>query len=255
MKEILKLIPIKDIHKNPYQPRIHFDQEALEELSLSIKENGLIQPIIVRESDILGYELIAGERRLRASKLAGLETIPAIIKPISDEDSIKQAIIENLQRADLNPIEEAKAYQNLITQQQLTHDELALFMGKSRPYITNVLRLLNLPQEIRRALEEGVISQGHARLLVGIKSKEKQFYWFEKIQKEALSVRELEKKVHTTKPAKTKRPDLFILEKEKDLQKSLGLPVTIKYSKNGKGSLTINFTTEEDFNRVINKLN
>ncbi|MBJ8350069.1 ParB/RepB/Spo0J family partition protein [Streptococcus zalophi] len=254
MKEILKLIPIKDVHKNPYQPRIHFNQQALEELSLSIKENGLIQPIIVRESDILGYELIAGERRLRASKLAGLERIPAIIKSISDEDSIKQAIIENLQRSDLNPIEEAKAYQNVINQQQLTHDELALYMGKSRPYITNILRLLNLPQEIITAVEEGVISQGHARLLVGIKSKNKQFYWFEKIQTDSLSVRELEKKVNATKSPKTKRPDIFILEKEKELQKSLGLPVAIKY-KNGNGYLKINFSTEEDFNRVINKLN
>ncbi|MGT2772216.1 ParB/RepB/Spo0J family partition protein [Streptococcus marimammalium] len=254
MKESLKLIPIKDIHKNPYQPRIHFDEQALEELSLSIKENGLIQPIIVRKSDILGYELIAGERRLRASKLAGLENIPAIIKTIGDEDSIKQAIIENLQREDLNPIEEAKAYQNVLKQQQLTHDELALYMGKSRPYITNILRLLNLPQEIIEAVEKGKITQGHARLLVGIKSKDKQFYWFERILKDTLSVRELEKKVYGSKATKIKQYDIFILEKEKELQKSLGLPVSIKY-KNGNGYLKINFSTEKDFNRVINKLN
>ncbi|MGT2926418.1 ParB/RepB/Spo0J family partition protein [Streptococcus cuniculipharyngis] len=247
-------INLSDIYPNPYQPRQHFKPEELTELTESIKENGLIQPIIVRESPIFGYELIAGERRLKASQLAGLAKIPAIIKTISDQDSMKQAIIENLQRSDLNPIEEAQAYQKILDKTKTTHDELAKSMGKSRPYISNSLRLLQLPAHLQKAVALDQLSQGHARLLINLKESEQLFY-FNLIQEEGLSVRQLEKRLKTeTKPTKTRTPDLFIQESEKELSRSLGLPVTLTYHKKHKGQLTIHFSSEEDYQRLINKL-
>ena len=157
MPETLTLIKIENISPNPYQPRLEFKQEELEELARSIKTNGLIQPIIVRESTVFGYELIAGERRLRASKMAGLTEIPAIIKNISNQESMQLAIVENLQRSDLNPIEEAKAYQQLLEKNQMTHEELAQFMGKSRPYISNMVRLLHLSPAVKEAIKNDQI--------------------------------------------------------------------------------------------------
>ena len=155
MQEQLKALPISDIYPNPFQPRIEFSDEELAELSQSIAENGLIQPIIVRKSDITGYELIAGERRLRACKRLGMTEIPAVVKEVTDQESRKQAIIENLQRSNLNPIEEAKAYRSLINELAYSHEELAKAMAKSRPYISNSLRLLQLPQEIQTSIENG----------------------------------------------------------------------------------------------------
>ena len=168
--EKYQYITLNDIQTNPYQPRKEFSEEKITELANSIKEHGIIQPIIVRKSPIIGYELLAGERRFRAAKLAGLTNIPAIIKELTDDEMIKQAIIENLQREDLNPIEEAQSYQYLIDK-GLTHKEIALTMGKSRPYITNSIRLLNLPSNIIEAVKEGNISQGHARLLINLSEK------------------------------------------------------------------------------------
>ena len=176
-KDRLTTIAIKDISPNPYQPRLHFKQEELEELAASIGQNGIIQPIIVRPSDIFGYELVAGERRLRASQLAGLTEIPAIIKQLDNTQSMQQAIIENLQRSDLDPIEEALAYQQLINKKELTHEELAQFMGKSRPYITNSLRLLQLPKSIQEGLRRGHISTGQARLLLTLEKEDTQLAW------------------------------------------------------------------------------
>lgn len=257
MPEQLKYLNPKDINPNPYQPRLHFEPKELEELAQSIKENGLIQPIIVRKSDIFGYDLIAGERRLKAIKMAGLDKIPVIIKDVSDKDSMKQAIIENLQRSDLNPIEEAKAYQNLILKNQMTHDEIAKAIGKSRPYITNSIRLLNLPSHIRQGLEKGTISQGHARLLLSIDKQEVQDSWFHKILDEQLSVHQLEqalkklpKKEKSKKPAK----DIFTAEKEKEISQLLGLPVSIHCNKQLQGQLKISFASEEEFNRIMNRL-
>ncbi|AAN59753.1 ParB/RepB/Spo0J family partition protein [Streptococcus mutans] len=256
MTEQLKYLNTKDINPNPYQPRLQFKTKELEELAQSIKENGLIQPIIVRKSDIFGYDLVAGERRLKAAKLAGLNKIPVIIKKISDDDSMKQAIIENLQRSDLNPIEEAKAYQNLINRNHMTHDDIAKVIGKSRPYITNSIRLLNLPLHISQALEKGLISQGHARLLLSIEKQDLQDKWFQKILTEQLSVHQIERalKSQTKKEKKTSK-DIFLAEKEKELSQSLGLPVVIHYNKKHQGQLKISFSSEEDFNRLMNKLN
>lgn len=253
MSDILQSILISEIQKNPYQPRLHFNQDELQELAESIKNNGIIQPIIVRKSGIIGYELIAGERRLRASKLAGLTEIPAIIKSISDTDSMKQAIIENLQRSNLNPIEEAKAYQQLIDKNHVTHEELAYYMGKSRPYISNTLRLLKLPKLLQQALEEGKIYQGHARALLGISDEKVQLYWSDKIQKEQLSVRQVELALQEKSTTPENKPrDIFIAEEEKKISQLLGLPVTIKYNKSHNGQISISFSSEEDFHRIIN---
>ncbi|MFC3927993.1 ParB/RepB/Spo0J family partition protein [Streptococcus caprae] len=254
MSPELKELNIKEIHPNPYQPRLNFDPVELSELAQSIIENGLIQPIIVRKSPILGYELIAGERRFRACQLAGLEKIPAIIKELSNDESMKQSIIENLQRADLNPIEEAKAYQNLIQKMELTHDEVATYMGKSRPYITNSLRLLNLPATIKKSLEQAEISQGHARLLLSLDSEEKQLEAFQTILKSNYTVKQLHKFLKTPQTS-YKASNIFISEQEKLISQSLGLPVTISLTQSKSGTVKINFANLDDFNRIIDKLN
>ena len=251
MQEQLKALPISDIYPNPFQPRIEFSDEELAELSQSIAENGLIQPIIVRKSDIIGYELIAGERRLRACKRLGMTEIPAVVKEVTDQESRKQAIIENLQRSNLNPIEEAKAYRSLINELAYSHEELAKAMGKSRPYISNALRLLQLPQEIQTSIENGKLSQGHARALLAVEDTKKQLTIYHQVLTEKWSVRTLEKRLQEL-PKKQKSKKVLINQKE--LEKSLGLPVTLRYHKNHSGTIQIHFSTEEDFNRIINKL-
>lgn len=256
MTEELKEIRVEDIVANPHQPRLHFDYEELKELANSIKINGLIQPIIVRPSEIYGYELIAGERRLKASQLAGLEKVPAVIKNISTTESMHQAIVENLQRSDLNPIEEAKAFQNILTKKHLTHEQLATFMGKSRPYITNSIRLLQLPDIILTALEEGKISSGHARSLVTLDNSQAQEDYFHRIIDQDLSVRQTEQLVKLKKQAKKPQinTNIFIKALEEELAKSLGLPIHIKLKKDGSGQLSCFFQNEEELNRIINKL-
>lgn len=251
----LKELSLNDIYPNPFQPRLSFKQKELEELADSIKENGLIQPIIVRKSPIIGYELIAGERRFRACQLAQLQTIPAIVKELSDQDSRIQAIIENLQRSNLNPIEEAKAYQDLIETNQMTHEEIAKYMGKSRPYITNFLRLLNLSDPLQRALEDGSLSSGHARLLLGLSDQEQEA-WLQRIKAEGLSVRALEKLLKPKNSPKTsiKKQNIFKKDLEEELTKALGIPVTINMDNNQSGKITIPFSSSEDLNRIINKL-
>ncbi|CRH89478.1 ParB family chromosome partioning protein [Chlamydia trachomatis] len=250
--EALEYLSLTDITPNPYQPRLHFDDEKLAELAQSIRENGLIQPIIVRKSAIFGYELLAGERRWRASQLAGLETIPAVVKELSDMDMLYQSIIENLQRADLNPIEEARSYQKLL-QKGLTHDEIAQIMGKSRPYITNILRLLNLSQALIEAVENGKLSQGHARLLIPLDEKS-QLEWLDKLTASDISVRKLEQLLDEKKQEKVAKQNLFIQEEEKELRKKLGTAVKIKQQKNGQGSLTISFSTSKELERIIQSL-
>lgn len=250
--EELHYLKIKDIQANPYQPRLHFDEEKLLELAQSIKENGVIQPIIVRRSPLIGFELLAGERRLRASQLAGLTEIPAVIKHLSDDDLLYQAIIENLQRSDLNPIEEAHSYEKLI-EKGLTHDEIAQIMGKSRPYITNLLRLLHLSESTRQAVETGKITQGHARQLVALSEKQ-QAEWVQKIQEKDISVRQLETILSSKKKKTIRKSNQFISEEEEKLAKLLGTKVTIQQKKNGSGQLTIQFQNIEEFERIINSL-
>ena len=251
--EELKLIRISDIQKNPYQPRKEFSKEKIEELAQSIKENGLIQPIIVRQSPVIGYEILAGERRYRASIAAGLTEVPVIIKKLSDQDMMVHSIIENLQREDLNPIEEAKAYQSLIDK-GYTHADIAEKMGKSRPYITNLVRLLTLPDFILKEVETGKLSQAHARLLIQLPLKE-QKNLLNRIQKEDLSVRQVEYLLKEEKnKKKSKEKDHFIKEEEENLKKLLGLDVQIVLQKKEAGKITISFHNQEEYQRFINSL-
>lgn len=254
MNERYSLIPIKDIQTNPYQPRQQFDLEKLEELAQSIKEHGIIQPLIARPSSILGYELMAGERRLRASQLAGLEQVPVLIKNLTDQEMMSQAIIENLQRKDLSPIEEARAYQRLIDRGN-THEMIAKTMGKSRPYISNSIRLLQLSNKVLEALDKELISQAHARTLLAFDNSETQEYWLQKIISDQISVRKLEGIVsqkHKKKTLKTK--SIFVRNIEEDLSRHLGTPVTISETKQGNGQITITFSSLEELDRLIHNI-
>ena len=246
------MISITDIQKNPYQPRKEFDREKLDELAQSIKENGLIQPIIVRQSPVIGYEILAGERRYRASLLAGLRSIPAVIKQLSDQEMMVQSIIENLQRENLNPIEEARAYESLV-EKGFTHAEIADKMGKSRPYISNSIRLLSLPEQILSEVENGKLSQAHARSLVGL-NKEQQDYFFQRIIEEDISVRKLEALLTEKKQKKLQKNDHFIQNEEEQLKKLLGLDVEIKLSKKDSGKIIVSFSNQEEYSRIINSL-
>ena len=246
------MISITDIQKNPYQPRKEFDGEKLDELAQSIKENGVIQPIIVRQSPVIGYEILAGERRYRASLLAGLRSIPAVVKQLSDQEMMVQSIIENLQRENLNPIEEARAYESLV-EKGFTHAEIADKMGKSRPYISNSIRLLSLPEPILSEVESGKLSQAHARSLVGL-NKEQQDYFFQRIIEEDISVRKLEALLTEKKQKKLQKNDHFIQNEEEQLKKLLGLDVEIKLSKKDSGKIIISFSNQEEYSRIINSL-
>ena len=250
--EEFKIVQIKDIQKNPYQPRKEFSEEKIQELAQSIKENGLIQPIIVRKSPVLGYEILAGERRYRASIAAGLSEVPVIIKQLSDQDMMLHSIIENLQRENLNPIEEAKAYQSLIDK-GFTHSEIAEKMGKSRPYITNLVRLLGLPKHILTEVESGKLSQAHARLLIQL-SSDKQDELLNRIQTENLSVRQVEQLLQKTKKISKKEKNHFVKEEEQKLKKLLGLDVQISLQKKDSGKITISFHNQEEYQQFINSL-
>ena len=250
--EEFKIVQIKDIQKNPYQPRKEFSEEKIQELAQSIKENGLIQPIIVRKSPVLGYKILAGERRYRASIVAGLSEVPVIIKQLSDQDMMLYSIIENLQRENLNPIEEAKAYQFLIDK-GFTHTEIAEKMGKSRPYITNLVRLLGLPKHILIEVESGRLSQAHARLLIQL-SSDKQNKLLNRIQTENLSVRQVEQILQKTKKSSRKEKDHFVKEEEQKLKKILGLDVQISLQKKDSGKISISFHNQNEYQQFINSL-
>ena len=250
--EEFKIVQIKDIQKNPYQPRKEFSEEKIQELAQSIKENGLIQPIIVRKSPVLGYEILAGERRYRASIVAGLSEVPVIVKQLSDQDMMLHSIIENLQRENLNPIEEAKAYQSLIDK-GFTHTEIAEKMGKSRPYITNLVRLLGLPKHILTEVESGRLSQAHARLLIQLLS-DKQDKLLHRIQTENLSVRQVEQILQKTKKSSKKEKDHFVKDEEQKLKKILGLDVQIKLQKKDSGKISISFHNQDEYQQFINSL-
>jgi len=250
--EEFKIVQIKDIQKNPYQPRKEFSEEKIQELAQSIKENGLIQPIIVRKSPVLGYEILAGERRYRASIVAGLSEVPVIVKQLSDQDMMLHSIIENLQRENLNPIEEAKAYQSLIDK-GFTHTEIAEKMGKSRPYITNLVRLLGLPKHILTEVESGRLSQAHARLLIQL-SSDKQDKLLNRIQTENLSVRQVEQILQKTKKSSRKEKDHFVKEEEQKLKKILGLDVQISLQKKDSGKISISFHNQDEYQQFINSL-
>lgn len=248
-------IPISELRSNPYQPRKYFDESALDELASSIKEHGVFQPIIVKKS-IKGYEIIAGERRVKASALAGKEKIPAIVRDFSDKDMMEIALLENLQRENLNAIEEATAYKKLQENLNLTQEELASHLGKSRSHITNMLGLLKLPEEVKDLIMTNHISMGHARAISKMDYKEEMILLANRIVDEKLSVRQVEeltsngnfhKKNQAKKP---KREDYTYKPMEEFLCDKLGTKVKIKNNK-----LSINFTNAEDLNRILEILN
>jgi len=256
-------VDIEAIEINPFQPRTNFNEEALQELASSIKELGVIQPITVRKLDFNKYQLISGERRLRASKLVGLTTIPAYIRIANDNESLVMALVENIQRHDLDPIEIALSYQRLIEEIQLTQEQMSERVGKKRSTITNYLRLLKLDPIIQTGIRDGFISMGHGRAMINIEDQDVQTDIYQKIVSQNLSVRDTEALVKKhqdgLKPtaAKTKKGSSFTVadEQKKAFTNFFGAKVDVKVSGNGKGKIAIPFHSEEDFNRIIKLIN
>ncbi|MGI6320056.1 MAG: ParB/RepB/Spo0J family partition protein [Bacteroidales bacterium] len=252
-------IEIDAIETNPWQPRTEFEILALEELSESIKTHGLIQPITVRLIENNKYQLISGERRLRASKAAGLKKIPAYIRSANDTQMIEMALVENIQREDLNDIEVALSYQRLIEECNMTQDQLSNRVGKNRSTITNYLRVLKLPQEVQRAISEKAITMGHAKMIAGIELEEQQIEVSRKIIEQGLSVRETEKLVKglnktTIKKVKTRLPEAYQAT-AKEFSQKIDAPIKIKRDISGKGNITISFSSDEDFQRILKLIN
>ncbi len=250
-------VPISSIFPNPRQPRTVFDEDALNELIASIKEIGILQPPVVRRVSEGRYELIMGERRLRAAKAAGLTTIPVIIRQTPDNELLREALIENIHRSQLNPLEEAAAYAGLLTDFGCTHDELATKLGRSRPLISNMLRLLNLPPTVQRKVAAGVISAGHARALLGLSDEKEIEKLANRIVAEGLSVRATEEIVAIAGPAKKsskKKAKVGIsgatLASAELLSDYLDTRVSIEQGK-GKGKITIEFAGSEDLQRIV----
>ncbi|ETI66212.1 ParB/RepB/Spo0J family partition protein [Neobacillus vireti] len=259
-EETVQEIKLKDLRPNPYQPRKTFQQESIDELKDSIIEHGILQPLVVRKS-IKGYEIVVGERRFRAAKEAKLQTVPAVVRELSEQKMMELAVLENLQREDLNPIEEGLAYQTLMEKLQLTQEEVAKRLGKSRPHIANHIRLLSLPAKIQELISAGKISMGHGRALLGLRQKANVPVLVEKVVNEGLNVRQLEKLIQhlnenvsreTKKPEKKK--DVFIKEREHFLRERFGTTVNIKQNKN-KGKIEIEFFSQEDLERILEMLN
>ncbi|CAI3253341.1 ParB/RepB/Spo0J family partition protein [Enterococcus cecorum] len=259
-EEVLDL-PLNELRPNPYQPRKTFDEQSLKELANSIERSGVFQPIIVRRSQIKGYEIIAGERRFRASKLAGKTNIPAIIRDFDEEMMMQIAVLENLQREDLNPLEEAEAYDMLMKNLKLTQAQVAERLGKSRPYIANYLRLLSLPKLVKEMVQEERLSMGQARTLLGLKDKSNLLKLANRCVKENLTVRQLEKLVSEMNEAKEKKkiPRLmkekpyYLRESEERLMDKFGTSVAIQ-EKNGKGKIEIEYLSQNDLTRILDIL-
>jgi len=249
-------VPIKDLSRNKFQPRKHFNKASLEELSNSIKEQGVIQPIVVRpdKNNDGKYEIIAGERRWLASQNAGLHEVPVVILDVDDIKSLEFAIVENVQRQDLNPIEEAKGYQKLINDFNYNQDKLSKFIGKSRSYIANSLRLLGLPEEVLSMVELGNLSAGHARTLIGLNNA---YEIGRKIIQKKLSVRQSEVLVRQFRDKKFKlvhKKDSNILDVQKDLEDKTGLSVSIKNKKNNSGTISFDYSNLDQLDKLINTI-
>lgn len=258
----VQFIALELIRPNPYQPRKTFEEERLNDLASSIQQHGILQPIVLRQT-VQGYYIVVGERRFRASKLAGLTEVPAIIKELSDEDMMELAIIENLQREDLNAIEEAESYKKMITDLNITQQEVARRLGKSRPYIANMLRLLQLPKNVAQMVQHGTLSSAHGRTLLTLKDASKIKKTAKKAAQESWSVRYLEEYVNglvskdismkLDKETKGSKPKM-IQQQERFLKKQYGTKVDISTSKN-VGKITFEFKSEAEFKRLIRQLN
>lgn len=253
----LSFIPIDSIEANPYQPRQEFDSEALEELAQSIKEHGVITPITVTK---IGnkYQLIAGERRLKASKLAGLKEIPAYIRVATENEIMEMALVENIQREDLNAIEIALSFQALIEECKLTQEQMSEKIGKSRPTITNYLRLLKLPAQVQIALRDESLTMGHARAIINVEDQETQLRLMNEIIKKGLNVRQVEALVAELKLSKTPKksrtkpslPESHTRAK-KNLEKKLNTNIKITRTQRGRGNISIAFSNDEEFERIL----
>ena len=259
--EQVEEIPLSELRPNPYQPRKSFDEGSLQELANSIEQSGVFQPIIVRKSQVKGYELIAGERRFRASKLAGKKTIPAIIRDFDEESMMQIAVLENLQREDLNPLEEAEAYEMLMKNLKLTQADVAARLGKSRPYIANYLRLLGLPESVKKMLQSDEISMGQARTLLGLKDKRMIIKIANKVVRDNLTVRQLEQLVNQLnqpkeveqKSNKAEKKPYYIRESEDRLMDKFGTAVQIS-DKGNKGKIEIEYLSTDDLTRILDIL-
>ncbi|MBC1475093.1 ParB/RepB/Spo0J family partition protein [Listeria grandensis] len=256
-EEAVQNIPVSEIRPNPYQPRKTFDPTALRELRDSIKLHGILQPVILRKSEPKGYELVVGERRFRAAKEAGLEVIPAVVRTLDDREMMELAVLENLQREDLSVLEEAESYDLLMKNLDLTQAKLADRLGKSRPYIANMVRLLSLPAEVQVMLRDGSLSMGHARALLGLKDKKNIKPVAKKTVADGLTVRQLEKlvgdlngNVSRETPKKQEKIPIFIKESESQLRDKFGTAVSIKRRDN-KGKIEIEFLSEDDLGRIL----
>lgn len=250
-------LPIEDIIPNPNQPRTHFNESELEELSESIRENGVLQPLLVRKHDDK-YEIIAGERRYQASKIAGLEKLPVIIKEVDDQKMLELALIENLQRSDLNPIEEAKGYKQLIKASGMTQEALSRAVSKSRSSITNALRLLDLPEEVQQLLFDGKLTAGHARAILAVPFEEQRVKLAEKVVAEGLSVRATENLAplfsvgETPKPVRPVTPQSY-KKAARVLRQLFNTNVRVR-STRGKNKIEIEFKDEEELSRILNAM-
>jgi ParB family chromosome partitioning protein len=247
------------IDVNPFQPRTYFDEEALKELANSIKELGVIQPITVRKIDKNQFQLVSGERRFRASKLIGNKTVPAYIRLANDQEMLEMALVENIQRKNLDPIEVALSYQRLIDEIQLTQEELSTRVGKKRSTVTNYLRLLKLDPILQTGMRDGFISMGHGRAMINVENTEDQLAIYERILSEKLSVRQTEdlvKSLKSTSVAKPKKKQIppYIKTSIKDISEYFGHKIDVSVNANGKGKISIPFHSEEDFNRIKNLL-
>jgi ParB family transcriptional regulator, chromosome partitioning protein len=271
-KGINALFPSEDVHNgdavefletskisvNPYQPRKLFEEQSLSELAQSIKEHGIIQPIVVRPKG-KRYEIVVGERRFRAAKLANLTEVPVIVKDLTEQEMMELAILENLQREDLTPIEEAEAYQMLMVNLNITQEQLAQRLGKSRPYIANLVRLLQLPEPVREKVNKGELSMGQGRTLLGLKNKRRIEEVAHKVLKEQMNVRQLEALVqqyNTPVSRETKKPkkkDVFVRSTENQLREFFGTQVQISKTKK-KGKIEIEFYSEDDLQRILDLL-
>ena len=251
-------LPIEKISNNPFQPRTHFNEESIKELSTSIKQLGVIQPVTVRKIKGNKYQLVSGERRLRASKLAGLKTIPSYVRLADDKESLEMALVENIQRQDLDPIEIGLSYQRLIDEIKLTQDQLSERVGKKRSTIANYMRLLKLDPIIQTGIRDQFITMGHGRALVNISDSKLQIDLYKKIVKKGLSVRGVESLVKNLRDTKTKSSDNylspFINQAAEELKIILGTSVSVSSNKQGKGILKINFDSQEELQHILNKV-
>ncbi|MCL6592444.1 MAG: ParB/RepB/Spo0J family partition protein [Alicyclobacillus sp.] len=262
--DVVSTVQLQELRPNPYQPRRDFNQEKLEELAQSIREHGVIQPLIVRRSAVRGYDIVAGERRFRAAQLAGLEAVPVVVRDFSDVELMEIAVIENLQREDLNPIEVAQAYQQLIQRAGWTQEELARRVGQSRSHVANMLRLLQLPDPVQQMVSTGRLSMGHARALLAVEDPEQVRALAERVSAEDLSVRSLEALIYPQKKdvsretktqprqrSKRSAVDLYIRQYEDQFRVYFGTPVHIHHGKK-RGRIEIEYYSTEDLERILN---